>query len=95
MKTPLLIVRTLVTGAIRGYRLALSPVLPKSCRFYPSCSHYAIDAVNTHGVVRGGWMAARRIARCHPWSEPDFDPVPGSALAAELHHHHHHHHKNA
>lgn len=75
-------VRGMITGLIGVYRLFLSPVLPNTCRFYPSCSRYAIDAIEHHGVFRGGWMALRRIARCHPWTDSDFDPVPGSALDA-------------
>jgi uncharacterized protein len=61
---------------LRAYQLALSPLLPPACRFEPSCSHYASEAVATHGVVHGGWLALRRVLRCHPWSDPGFDPVP-------------------
>ena len=61
---------------LRLYRLLLSPALPRSCRFEPTCSAYAITAVREHGVVRGGWLAVRRLARCHPAGEPGFDPVP-------------------
>jgi putative membrane protein insertion efficiency factor len=62
---------------IRGYQLAISPLLGPSCRFYPSCSHYAIEAIETHGAVRGSWLTIKRISRCHPWHEGGFDPVPG------------------
>jgi uncharacterized protein len=62
--------------AIQVYRYALSPVLPKSCRFEPTCSAYALEALHRHGVLRGGWLAATRIARCHPWGDTGFDPVP-------------------
>ena len=68
---------------IRGYQLAISPLLGPRCRFYPSCSHYAIEAIETHGALRGVWLAIKRISRCHPWHEGGFDPVP-----ACLHHSH-------
>ena len=61
---------------IRGYQLFLSPVLPPSCRFTPSCSQYALEAVTRHGALRGSWLAARRLARCHPFHSGGFDPVP-------------------
>ena len=66
----------LLVWLLRGYQLALSPMLGQNCRFYPSCSHYAIEAINTHGAARGSWLAARRVCRCHPWNEGGFDPVP-------------------
>ncbi len=58
------------------YRAVISPILPRSCRFYPSCSAFAIDAVTKHGPVKGSYLAARRILRCHPLNEGGFDPVP-------------------
>ena len=61
---------------IRGYQLAISPLLGPRCRFYPSCSHYAIEAIETHGALRGMWLTVKRISRCHPWHEGGFDPVP-------------------
>jgi putative membrane protein insertion efficiency factor len=61
---------------IRGYQLAISPFLGPRCRFYPSCSHYAIEAIETHGSLRGVWLTIKRISRCHPWHEGGFDPVP-------------------
>ena len=64
---------------IRGYQLAFSPLLGPCCRFYPSCSHYAIEAIETHGSLRGTWLTIKRISRCHPWHEGGFDPVPGRA----------------
>lgn len=60
---------------VRGYQVALSPLLGGVCRFTPSCSVYALEAIERHGAWRGGWMAARRIARCHPWGSAGFDPV--------------------
>jgi putative membrane protein insertion efficiency factor len=61
---------------IRGYQLVISPLLGPRCRFYPSCSHYAIEAIETHGALRGVWLTIKRISRCHPWHEGGFDPVP-------------------
>lgn len=68
--------RRALAGLIRAYQLLVSPVLPGACRFHPSCSEYARQAVCRLGVLRGGWLAARRIGRCHPWAEPGYDPVP-------------------
>jgi putative membrane protein insertion efficiency factor len=65
---------------IRGYQLAISPFLGPRCRFYPSCSHYAIEAIETHGAPQGCWLTMKRISRCHPWHEGGFDPVPGRCL---------------
>jgi len=74
--------RRLVTGLIRGYQYAVSPLLGPACRFYPSCSQYALEAVERFGVVRGGYLAVRRLARCHPWHPGGFDPVPPASLRA-------------
>lgn len=68
--------RKLVLIIISGYRLLLSPLLGNHCRFHPSCSQYAHTAVRRFGVLRGGWLALRRIGRCHPWHEGGVDPVP-------------------
>ena len=62
--------------AIRGYRLLLSPWWGTQCRFSPTCSQYALEAVERHGALHGSWLALRRIARCHPWHAGGFDPVP-------------------
>ncbi|MBV8741774.1 MAG: membrane protein insertion efficiency factor YidD [Sinobacteraceae bacterium] len=61
---------------IRLYQWTLSPLLGQNCRFYPSCSNYALEAVRRFGVLRGGWLAARRLSRCHPWHPGGLDPVP-------------------
>jgi putative membrane protein insertion efficiency factor len=61
---------------IRGYQLWVSPLLPAACRYYPSCSAYAIQALEKHGVIAGTWLALRRIARCHPFRPGGYDPVP-------------------
>ncbi|HEX9171511.1 MAG TPA: membrane protein insertion efficiency factor YidD [Telluria sp.] len=68
--------KTLLVWLLRAYQLVLSPMLGQNCRFYPSCSHYAIEALKTHGAAKGGLLAARRVCRCHPWNEGGFDPVP-------------------
>lgn len=68
--------KTLLIWVVRAYRLVLSPMLGQNCRFYPSCSSYAIEALQTHGALRGSWLTARRLGRCHPWNEGGLDPVP-------------------
>ncbi len=62
--------------AVRAYQLIVSPLLPPSCRFLPSCSDYAIEALERHGALRGGGLALWRLARCHPWGGSGYDPVP-------------------
>ena len=61
---------------IRGYQRVLSPVMGGRCRYLPTCSEYAYDAIGRFGVVRGGWLAIRRLGRCHPFAESRYDPVP-------------------
>jgi putative membrane protein insertion efficiency factor len=68
--------RTLIRYLIRAYQLTISPLLGPRCRFYPSCSQYTLEAVQGHGVMRGLYMGARRLLRCHPWHPGGFDPVP-------------------
>jgi putative membrane protein insertion efficiency factor len=74
-------VRFALSGMIRTYQLLVSPLLPPSCRFLPTCSNYAIDAVHRHGPVRGLGLALRRLARCHPWGGSGYDPVPERPFA--------------
>jgi putative membrane protein insertion efficiency factor len=69
---------------IRGYQVAVSPMFRGSCRFLPSCSEYAAEAIARHGVIRGVWLAARRLARCHPLCAGGYDPVPGAARGGHL-----------
>ncbi|MEC7489604.1 MAG: membrane protein insertion efficiency factor YidD [Pseudomonadota bacterium] len=66
----------LIIGLARGYQLFLSPVLPRTCRYQPTCSAYAIDAVSQYGAARGSLLLVRRILRCHPWGGNGYDPVP-------------------
>ncbi len=68
--------KQLLIRLIRGYRLLISPLFPPTCRFHPTCSVYAIEAIERFGVFQGGWLAARRILRCHPFHPGGYDPVP-------------------
>jgi putative membrane protein insertion efficiency factor len=70
--------------ALRAYKLCISPYFRGSCRFLPSCADYAAEAIERHGVLRGGWLAARRLARCHPFCAAGHDPVPLSAGPLDL-----------
>ena len=74
--------KRVLKGVVRFYQVAISPWTPPSCRFEPSCSQYALEALETHGAGRGSWLAAKRIARCHPWGGEGFDPVPPASLEA-------------
>lgn len=69
--------KTLLLGALRLYQIVLSPWIGNQCRFYPTCSEYARQAVETHGSLRGSALAAKRLCKCHPWHPGGFDPVPG------------------
>jgi putative membrane protein insertion efficiency factor len=74
--------RAMLIAPIRAYRLLLSPWLGSACRFTPTCSVYAIEAIDSHGAGHGSYLAARRILRCHPWCDGGFDPVPPTAPRA-------------
>lgn len=67
--------RTIVIAALRGYKYAISPLLPSACRFHPTCSEYMTEAVERYGAARGVWLGIKRIARCHPLNRGGFDPV--------------------
>jgi putative membrane protein insertion efficiency factor len=70
------LVRLLLIGPIQAYRYLISPFLAPSCRYFPSCSAYACEALEHHGAIAGGWLALKRVARCHPWGGMGYDPVP-------------------
>lgn len=72
--------RLILIALVRVYQLFLSPWLGNQCRFSPTCSHYAIEALRTHGALRGGWLGLKRIGRCHPWCAGGHDPVPPAHL---------------
>jgi putative membrane protein insertion efficiency factor len=76
--TPL---RATLRAAIRVYQWVLAPVLGANCRYLPSCSEYAHEALGTHGVIAGSWLAVKRLCRCHPWGGDGYDPVPPAALS--------------
>ncbi len=68
--------RRLAVFLIRCYQRLLSPVLGNNCRYLPTCSTYAAEAIQSHGILKGGWLAIRRVSRCHPWGGHGYDPVP-------------------
>jgi len=68
--------KALLLALIRGYRLAISPLLPPTCRFQPTCSQYALEAIARFGAAQGSWLALRRLLRCHPFHPGGYDPVP-------------------
>lgn len=74
-RSPSLLARLLLT-VLALYRKLISPWLGQNCRFHPTCSRYAVEAIRTHGALRGGWLAIRRVGRCHPFHEGGLDPVP-------------------
>jgi len=75
----------LLIGVVRFYRTAISPWTPAACRYTPTCSAYAQEALERHGAGRGSWLALRRICRCHPWGGHGFDPVPAAPTTAMDH----------
>ena len=66
----------LIISLIQGYRRFISPMFPPTCRFQPTCSTYALEAISTYGTVKGGWLAIKRILRCHPFHPGGYDPIP-------------------
>jgi putative membrane protein insertion efficiency factor len=74
--------KTLLLLLVRGYQLGISPFLGQNCRFYPSCSEYAMEALQEHGALKGGFLAGKRLCKCHPWHPGGFDPVPKKTGAA-------------
>jgi uncharacterized protein len=68
--------KRLLIGLIRVYQYAISPFLGRNCRHYPSCSAYAVEAVEKYGAIKGGWLSAKRVSHCHPWHPGGYDPVP-------------------
>lgn len=76
MKELTKLVSELLILPVRFYQLCISPMLPRSCRFTPTCSQYAVEALRKHGPLKGSWLAIRRILRCHPWGGSGYDPVP-------------------
>lgn len=75
--------KTVLVALLRAYRFAISPLYGQVCRYHPTCSAYALGAVETHGALRGTWLAGRRLLRCHPWAAGGIDPVP-PARTSEL-----------
>ncbi|WP_084486583.1 membrane protein insertion efficiency factor YidD [Desulfovibrio sp. X2] len=70
--------KRILAVCIRCYQLAISPLHPPCCRFVPTCSSYALEAVTRHGALKGGWLTIKRLARCHPFCDGGYDPVPGT-----------------
>ncbi|MGC3938303.1 membrane protein insertion efficiency factor YidD [Roseobacter sp. EG26] len=70
----------ILSWPVHGYRLIFSPWVGHNCRYQPTCSAYALEALDKHGAAKGGWMALRRILRCHPWGRDGYDPVPDKDL---------------
>lgn len=68
--------KSILLTLIRFYQLVISPIKPPTCRFYPTCSHYGLEAIRRHGATKGGWLTIKRICKCHPFHPGGFDPVP-------------------
>jgi putative membrane protein insertion efficiency factor len=80
-------VKTVLVLLLKGYRTFISPLYGQVCRYYPTCSAYALEAVQRHGALRGSWLALRRLLRCHPWTPGGYDPVPPIRSTARHHEH--------
>jgi len=80
--------RTILLAIIKVYQYAISPYLAPSCRYMPTCSCYAAESIQTHGAIKGGWLAIKRILRCHPWHEGGYDPVPEPSACKHQHSNH-------
>lgn len=76
MRSPL---SWILIGLLKAYRFAISPLYGQVCRYHPTCSAYALEAVTLHGSIKGSWLAVRRIGRCHPWAAGGYDPVPAKS----------------
>jgi putative membrane protein insertion efficiency factor len=76
-------VKIVLSAVLRVYRYAVSPMLGARCRFEPSCSQYALEAIERRGALRGSWLALKRVTRCHPWHPGGYDPVPGTRSEQE------------
>jgi putative membrane protein insertion efficiency factor len=85
----------IMRALIKGYQWFVSPILPSSCRFYPTCSSYTLQAIEVHGALKGSWLGLKRLVRCHPWNEGGMDPVPGTEGAHNHTHDHSHRHVGA
>lgn len=74
----------LFIGFVRFYQLVISPWMPNSCRYHPTCSRYSIEAFENHGALKGLWLTVKRISRCHPWGDEGYDPVPESKTKTKV-----------
>lgn len=79
-------VKQLFIGLVKLYQYTISPLLGNNCRFYPSCSHYMIEAIEVHGLMKGIWLGTRRILKCHPWHDGGIDPVPPRSCGCHSEH---------
>ncbi|MCW2753838.1 MAG: yidD [Marmoricola sp.] len=75
--------RYVLIGLLKAYRFAISPLYGQVCRYHPTCSAYALEAVTVHGSIKGTWLAVRRVGRCHPWAAGGYDPVPAKTSPAK------------
>ena len=78
------LIRNLLRLSIRLYQLVISPIFPHSCRYLPTCSQYANDAIYQYGLLRGGWLAIKRLGRCHPWGGAGYDPVTSLKRSSQM-----------